>query len=135
MKLQYSLKNISKISEKILNIIKYKVIIFDGEMGSGKTTLIKSICKKININDNVSSPTFSLINEYKSINSIVYHFDCYRIKDINEAYDFGANEYIDSGNLCLIEWGLKIKEILPGNYHIIKIKIISNNLRELMFLK
>ena len=104
-------------------------------MGSGKTTLIKSICKKIKTTDNVSSPTFSLINEYKSQNSIIYHFDFYRIKNINEAYDFGANEYIDSGRLCLIEWGFKIKEMLPEQYHIIKIKKISKNLRELIFLK
>lgn len=135
MKLEYSLKNISKVSQKIVENIKHKIIVFEGEMGSGKTTLIKSICKKIKTTDNVSSPTFSLINEYKSQNSIIYHFDFYRIKNINEAYDFGANEYIDSGRLCLIEWGLKIKEMLPEQYHVIKIKKISKNLRELIFLK
>ena len=135
MKLEYSLKNISKVSQKIIENIKYKIIVFEGEMGSGKTTLIKSICKKINTTDDVSSPTFSLINEYKSQNSIIYHFDFYRIKNINEAYDFGANEYIDSGRLCLIEWGFKIKEMLPEQYHVIKIKKISKNLRELIFLK
>ena len=135
MKLEYSLKNISKVSQKIVENIKHKIIVFEGEMGSGKTTLIKSICTKIKTTDNVSSPTFSLINEYKSQNSIIYHFDFYRIKNINEAYDFGANEYIDSGRLCLIEWGFKIKEMLPEQYHIIKIKKISKNLRELIFLK
>ena len=135
MKLEYSLKNISKVSQKIVENIKHKIIVFEGEMGSGKTTLIKSICKKIKTTDNVSSPTFSLINEYKSQNSIIYHFDFYRIKNINEAYAFGANEYIDSGRLCLIEWGFKIKEMLPEQYHIIKIKKISKNLRELIFLK
>ena len=135
MKLEYSLKNISKVSQKIVENIKHKIIVFEGEMGSGKTTLIKSICKKINTIDNVSSPTFSLINEYKSQNSIIYHFDFYRIKNINEAYDFGANEYIDSGRLCLIEWGFKIKEMLPEQYHVIKIKKVSKNLRELIFLK
>jgi tRNA threonylcarbamoyladenosine biosynthesis protein TsaE len=135
MKLEYSLKNISKVSQKIVENIKHKIIVFEGEMGSGKTTLIKSICKKINTTDDVSSPTFSLINEYKSQNSIIYHFDFYRIKNINEAYDFGANEYIDSGRLCLIEWGFKIKEMLPEQYHVIKIKKISKNLRELIFLK
>ena len=135
MKLEYSLKNISKVSQKIIDNIKHKIIVFEGEMGSGKTTLIKSICKKLNIKDDVSSPTFSLINEYKSINSIIYHFDFYRIKNINEAYDFGTNEYIDSGRLCLIEWGFKIKEMLPEQYHVIKIKKISKNLRELIFLK
>ena len=135
MKLEYSLKNISKVSQKIVENIKHKIIVFEGEMGSGKTTLIKSICKKINTTDNVSSPTFSLINEYKSQNSIIYHFDFYRIKNINEAYDFGANEYIDSGRLCLIEWGFKIKEMLPDQYHVIKIKKVSKNLRELIFLK
>tara|TARA_B100001057_G_scaffold64505_1_gene58169 strand:- start:951 stop:1370 length:420 start_codon:yes stop_codon:yes gene_type:complete len=135
MKLEYSLKNISKVSQKIVENIKHKIIVFEGEMGSGKTTLIKSICKKINTRDDVTSPTFSLINEYKSQNSIIYHFDFYRIKNINEAYDFGANEYIDSGRLCLIEWGFKIKEMLPDQYHVIKIKKVSKNLRELIFLK
>tara|TARA_B100001057_G_scaffold64506_1_gene58174 strand:- start:2109 stop:2528 length:420 start_codon:yes stop_codon:yes gene_type:complete len=135
MKIEYSLKNISKVSQKIVDNIKHKIIVFEGEMGSGKTTLIKSICKKINIKDDVSSPTFSLINEYKSLDSIIYHFDFYRIKNINEAYDFGADEYIDSGCLCLIEWGFKIKGMLPEQYHVIKIKKISKNLRELIFLK
>jgi tRNA threonylcarbamoyladenosine biosynthesis protein TsaE len=82
-------------------------------MGDGKTTLIKSICKNLGVIDDVSSPTFSLVNEYKTKNGeIIYHFDFYRIKSINEAYDIGIEEYFESGNICLIEWPNMIDEIL-----------------------
>ena len=117
MKLEYSLKNISEVSQKIVENIKHKIIVFEGEMGSGKTTLIKSICKKINTIDNVSSPTFSLINEYKSQNSIIYHFDFYRLNSVNEAEDIGLDDYFSSGRPCWIEWPENIGNLLPENIH------------------
>ncbi len=95
--------------------LDYKIWIFDGEMGAGKTTLIKSICKNLGVFDEVSSPTFSIVNEYKTVDGItVYHFDFYRIKSIEEAYDMGVEDYFSSGNICLIEWPEKIKEILEN---------------------
>lgn len=95
--------------------LDYKIWIFDGEMGAGKTTLIKSICKNLGVIDEVSSPTFSIVNEYKTVNGkTVYHFDFYRIKSIEEVYDMGVEDYFSSGNICLIEWPEKIKEILEN---------------------
>ena len=95
--------------------LDYKIWIFDGEMGAGKTTLIKSICKNLGVFDEVSSPTFSIVNEYKTVDGkTVYHFDFYRIKSIEEAYDMGVEDYFSSGNICLIEWPEKIKEILEN---------------------
>ena len=95
--------------------LDYKIWIFDGEMGAGKTTLIKSICKNLGVIDEVSSPTFSIVNEYKTVDGkTVYHFDFYRIKSIEEVYDMGVEDYFNSGNICLIEWPEKIKEILEN---------------------
>ncbi|TAE84125.1 MAG: tRNA (adenosine(37)-N6)-threonylcarbamoyltransferase complex ATPase subunit type 1 TsaE [Bacteroidetes bacterium] len=91
----------------------YKLWAFYGEMGAGKTTLIKAICKELRVNQAISSPTFSLVNEYKSTdNQTIYHFDFYRIKSIEEVYDIGYEDYFYSGNLCLIEWPEKVEELL-----------------------
>jgi len=102
----YQIANIPAVSAQIIDLAKdYKIWTFNGEMGAGKTTLIKSICKNLDVIDEVNSPTFSLVNEYKTKNGeIIYHFDFYRIKSINEAYDIGIEEYFESGNICLIEW-------------------------------
>jgi len=110
----YQIANIPAVSAQIIDLAKdYKIWTFNGEMGAGKTTLIKSICKNLGVIDDVSSPTFSLVNEYKTKNGeIIYHFDFYRIKSINEAYDIGIEEYFESGNICLIEWPNMIDEIL-----------------------
>ncbi len=110
----YQIANITAVSAQIIDLAKdYKIWTFNGEMGAGKTTLIKSICKNLGVIDEVSSPTFSLVNEYKTQNGkTVYHFDFYRIKSINEAYDMGIEEYFESGNICLIEWPNMIDEIL-----------------------
>jgi len=121
MKLQLndvSLEETSKVIDTILPLLATnKLIIFDGMMGSGKTTLIKSICQALGVIDQVNSPTYSLVNEYKtSNNQIIYHFDFYRINDLEEAFDMGAEEYFYSGNLCLIEWADKIMEILPDRF-------------------
>ncbi len=110
----YQITNIPAVSAQIIDLAKdYKIWTFDGEMGAGKTTLIKTICKTLGVIDEVNSPTFSLVNEYKTKNGdTIFHFDFYRIKSINEVYDMGIEEYFDSGNLCLIEWPNLIKEIL-----------------------
>ena len=93
--------------------LDYKIWIFEGEMGAGKTTLIKAICKNLGVMDEVSSPTFSIVNEYKTVEGkTVYHFDFYRVKSIEEVYDIGVEDYFYSGNICLVEWPEKIKEIL-----------------------
>lgn len=99
------------------------IILFYGEMGTGKTTLIKSICKELGSRDVVSSPTFSLVNEYIGSKGSIYHFDFYRLKSEEEALDMGYEEYFYSGAFCLIEWPEKIPSLLPENYVSIHIQL------------
>jgi len=105
-----------------------KIFAFYGEMGAGKTTFIKEICKQLGVNDNTSSPTFSIINEYiGNGGQKIYHFDFYRIKNIEEAYDMGYEDYLYSNAFCFIEWPEKIKELLPENTVSVTIAILDGN--------
>ena len=121
------ISELNEISQSIINRIGDKdIICFYGEMGVGKTTFIKEICKKLGVEDVVSSPTFSIINEYLTENNeSVYHFDFYRIEKEEEAFDIGYEEYFYQGNLCLIEWPEKISSIIPEN--IIKVQITRSD--------
>ena len=93
------------------------VVIFEGEMGAGKTTFIKAVCRELGVTDAVSSPTFSIVNEYETTSGKrLYHFDFYRIEEEQEALSIGALEYFDSGNLCFIEWPSKVPNLLPDHY-------------------
>ena len=113
----------------ILENKKYSIIRIDGEIGSGKTTLIKSLCKSLGVRENVSSPTFSIVNEYHG-NEVIFHFDFYRLESEEEAYDFGIEEYFDSGNLCLLEWPEKISNLLPSSDLCLDVQItMENNIR------
>lgn len=101
-----------------------RVFAFRGEMGAGKTTFIKAICRELGVADNMSSPTFSLVNEYRSQNGEpVYHFDFYRIKNESEAYDLGYEDYLYSGFYCFIEWPEKIPGLLPGESVQVEIRV------------
>jgi tRNA threonylcarbamoyladenosine biosynthesis protein TsaE len=114
MKKNYSLNDLSAIAQEVIKNANYKILLLEGEMGVGKTTLIKELVKQLGSNDNVSSPTFSLVNEYHSKNEEkIYHFDFYRINDEEEALDMGVEEYFYSGEWCLIEWPNKIKNLVP----------------------
>ena len=94
----------------------HKVFAFYGEMGAGKTTFIKAICTILDVSDVVSSPTFALVYEYNSENAgVIYHFDLYRIRDIEELYDLGYEDYFYSGNLCFIEWPEMAENLLPDD--------------------
>jgi tRNA threonylcarbamoyladenosine biosynthesis protein TsaE len=124
--MNYTLNTIDLAIEKILPYLeKYKVVLFNGSMGAGKTTLISTLCKNLGSNDDISSPTFSIVNEYISNIGKIYHFDFYRIENIEEAFDIGLEEYLYSNDYCFIEWAEKIEELLPKSYLIINISIHS----------
>lgn len=100
------------------------IILFEGPMGAGKTTLIKEVCYQLGVQENVSSPTFALVNEYEgAAGKLIYHFDFYRINDEREALDIGAPEYFESGNLCLIEWPSMIPNLLPERYLLVQLDV------------
>lgn len=122
MNQSYQLNEISEIASEIVHRVKTNIIIFRGNMGVGKTTLIKEIVKQLGSSDTVSSPTFSLVNEYLTAGGkTIYHFDFYRINTEEEALDMGIDEYLYSENPCLIEWPDKIKNLLPLAIDIVQI--------------
>lgn len=113
-----------------------RVLAFDARMGAGKTTFIKQLCEEMGTDDVVNSPTFAIVNVYDVHNPTlgidheqVYHFDCYRLKDIREALDFGAEEYLYSGNWCFIEWPEMIEQILPEDTTYIRINVADDGTR------
>jgi tRNA threonylcarbamoyladenosine biosynthesis protein TsaE len=110
-----------------------RIIAFEGGMGAGKTTFIKVICEHLAVEGVVTSPTFSIVNEYVAASTTVYHFDFYRIKNLQEAYDIGYEEYFYSGNFCFIEWPERVKELLPETYIVVEITELSPDKRLLSF--
>lgn len=129
--LQKEVTNESELPEVALAILlelkEPIVVVFEGEMGAGKTTLIKAICNQLGCVEEGSSPTYSIVNEYlTSSGDYIYHFDCYRLKSENEALDIGFDEYVDSGNYCFIEWPDKVQNLLPDNYVRIQVEVKGN---------
>ena len=114
------------------NFPEERIFAFYGAMGAGKTTFIKALCHELGSPDYVTSPTFALINEYSTVNgSVIYHFDFYRIKKLEEAYDLGYEDYIYSGNYCFIEWPEMIESLLPEGIVVVWIKEVENGARQL----
>ena len=114
MTLTYTLKEIPKIAKEILSFVSHKTLLFYGEMGTGKTTLIKEIVKQLGVKDVANSPTFSIVNEYLSQKGeTIYHFDFYRIENEEEVFDIGIEEYLYNNNWCFIEWPEKVENLLP----------------------
>ena len=109
-----------------------RVFLFYGHMGAGKTTFIKALCKALQVQDNTSSPTFSIVNEYSTPQGTIFHFDFYRIKEEEEAYDFGYEDYFYCGNYCFIEWPNKIPNLLPDDAKTIEIEITSPTSRKII---
>lgn len=130
MKKTYTLDELPAVAEAILAAAQHNVILFKGPMGAGKTTLIKALCKALEVQDNVSSPTFSLVNEYHTnSDKHIYHFDFYRIKEESEAFDMGFEDYVASGHWCFIEWPENIENLLPLETVLLEITILEDGKR------
>ena len=135
MEITFSLEEINEVAQQILDQNPNKVILFHGEMGVGKTTLIKALTKKLGVTDATSSPTFSLVNEYQAANNqLVYHFDFYRINTETEALDMGVDDYLYSNNWCFIEWADKIPNLIPDSHSVITISLQADGKRILTLL-
>ena len=138
--MELEVNQLADLHEAALSLLEFadkeKIFLFEGEMGAGKTTFIKEICAALGVADVVSSPTFSIVNEYQGNNNQrIYHFDFYRIEDLREAYDIGYEEYFYSGDICLVEWPEKIKELLPQEYVHVSISATSPDTRLITFSK
>lgn len=131
MEITYNIDNIHAVAVQLLKNLNTRTILVYGDMGVGKTTLIKTVVALLGSNDEVSSPTFSIVNEYEAKNSLIYHFDLYRIKDVEELYNLGIEDYLFSNNWSIVEWPEKIENIVSMSYDIIKIELNSNNSRTL----
>jgi tRNA threonylcarbamoyladenosine biosynthesis protein TsaE len=124
-----SLSDLPGIAQQIISHAGHaRIFLFYGDMGAGKTTLIKSLCDELGSADVITSPTFSIVNEYAGPNKI-YHFDFYRLKNQHEALDIGCEEYFYSGNYCFIEWPEKTPDLLPDSYVRVSIAALADNSR------
>jgi len=131
----YGLNEVEQAAKHLIDNTKTKTLLFYGDMGVGKTTLIKTIVRILGSEDEVSSPTFSIINEYKLKDEKIYHFDLYRINELEEVYNFGIEDYLDSEYWKLIEWPEKIESILYDDFDSIEIKLDTKNNRILSLNK
>lgn len=134
--MKYTLNEINQVAEWFISQIgDRRVFSFDGPMGAGKTTLISAICERLKVLDTVNSPTFAIINEYEAPESpygdVIYHFDCYRIDNIADAMNIGAEEYLYSGQLCFVEWSENIAAIMPTDTVNVKITPIDETTRDI----
>jgi tRNA threonylcarbamoyladenosine biosynthesis protein TsaE len=132
-----SLSELPYIASQIIEFGEsYNIWLFEGQMGAGKTTLIKEICKQFGVEESVNSPTYSLVNEYATkAKKIIFHFDFYRLKNETEALDYGLEEYFDSGNLCLCEWPSMIPNLWPNQYLMLNLNILDDGSREIIIKK
>lgn len=120
-----NLDSIREAAREFISVIgDHKVFAFYGSMGAGKTTFVKAICEELGVEDVITSPTFAIINEYSGRDGVIYHFDFYRIKKLEEVYDMGYEDYFYSGALCFIEWPELIEDVLPEDA--VKVRITEN---------
>lgn len=117
-----NLEQLPAVAKEILKQLNYKLVCFEGEMGAGKTTFIKEFVKLLGTEDDISSPTFSIVNEYDTENGKVFHFDFYRLNDEEEALDFGIEDYFYSNAYCLMEWPSRVENLIPEEHHTITIE-------------
>jgi tRNA threonylcarbamoyladenosine biosynthesis protein TsaE len=132
---RFGMDELDLVSKELMQVSEgLKVWLFYGEMGAGKTTLIKAIGKGLKLEDAVSSPTFSIINEYKGSGLRVFHFDFYRIQREAEAYDMGVEEYFDSGQYCFVEWPERVESLFPLHYMSIRIRESTPTTRTIEYM-
>ena len=125
-----SLDELDKVAEAVIDSLNGRTVVaFDAPMGAGKTTLISRIAAHLGAEDSVTSPTFAIVNQYEGKERTIYHFDMYRIERVEEALDFGSEEYLSSGELCLVEWPEKIEPLLPDDTMVVRIEILSDTAR------
>lgn len=132
MEIEFDISNIDTVAEAILRNVHSKIVLFSGSMGSGKTTLIGALIKSLGSPDLVSSPTFALMNEYQGRDSKIYHYDFYRIKNLEEALDIGFDEFIEEDAWNLVEWPGLIVGILPHEYVTIEISKVTDTKRKIL---
>lgn len=135
MELTYNISEIDQVAEKLLKHVSSKTLLLKANMGVGKTTLIKALVKALGSNDVVTSPTFSIVNEYKIFDESIYHFDFFRIKNEEEALNFGIEDYLLSDNWIFMEWFEKIPNLLPVNANLVTIELNKNASRTLKLSK
>ena len=133
MKITYSIDDLDDVAQQLIKNSRFKTWLFNAPMGAGKTTLIKALAKNLGVNDLANSPTFSIVNEYLGKQGKIYHFDLYRLKNEEEAYDMGLDEYFYENAWSFVEWPELATTILPENTHKITIEIIDEHTRELNF--
>ncbi|MEW4924481.1 tRNA (adenosine(37)-N6)-threonylcarbamoyltransferase complex ATPase subunit type 1 TsaE [Algibacter sp. 2305UL17-15] len=130
MEITYALNEVDDVAKQLVNQLSSKIILLYGAMGVGKTTLVRSITKALGGNENeVSSPTYSIVNEYEIDNNLLYHFDLYRLNNLEEAYNFGIEEYLYSDHWIIVEWPELIKPILPDHFTELFLQEKSNKKR------
>ncbi|WP_299128688.1 tRNA (adenosine(37)-N6)-threonylcarbamoyltransferase complex ATPase subunit type 1 TsaE [uncultured Winogradskyella sp.] len=131
LELTYTLDEIDTVAKTILDHLYSKIVRFNGAMGVGKTALIKALLKVLKTEDRVTSPTFSIVNEYSIPNDKAYHFDFYRINSIEEAYNFGIEDYFNSECWIFMEWAERVEALLPEEYQTIDIAVVDDKTRTL----
>jgi tRNA threonylcarbamoyladenosine biosynthesis protein TsaE len=133
----FHLSRLSAVATELISAMADTAcVVLRGEMGSGKTTLVKEIGHQLGVTETMASPTFSIVNEYESVHgNTIFHFDFYRLKNETEALDMGVEEYFDSGSLCLIEWPERIPNLLPNSYFEIELRQVGTETREIRYGK
>ena len=131
LELTYQLKDIDSVAKSVLKQLTSKFILFQGDMGAGKTTFINALLKALGSDDVATSPTFSIVNEYNIPNDKIFHFDFYRIESIDEAFNFGVEDYLNSNHWLFLEWPDRIEELIPEDAQTITITVVDNKTRSL----
>ena len=131
----FGIEDLNEIAKKIIPILgTQRILLFEGEIGAGKTTLIQALCTEIGVEEPVTSPTFAIVNEYLSGGQSVFHIDLYRLEALEEALEIGIEEYLDSGQYCFIEWPDRITALLDEGLPRIRIDIMDDSSRKILFL-